>query len=58
MSPPKGSGSLVSFQSRGLTEVVRASLHYYNIEAEIDDSTDTLETVPGLGYGLAPSPFS
>ena len=32
----KGSGSLVSFQKRGLTEVIRASVHYYNTEDEID----------------------
>ena len=31
-----GSGSLVSFQQRGLTEVVRASLHYFNTTREID----------------------
>lgn len=36
VSTPKGSGSLVSFQSRGLTEVVRASVHYFNTEDEIN----------------------
>lgn len=36
VTTPRGSGSLVSFQQRGLTELVRASLHYYNTEAEID----------------------
>jgi cysteine desulfurase / selenocysteine lyase len=36
VSTSKGSGSLISFQQRGLTEVVRASVHYYNTEAEID----------------------
>ena len=36
VSVSSGSGSLVSFQQRGLTAVVRASLHYYNITEEID----------------------
>ena len=35
VSVSAGSGSLVSFQDRGLTEVVRASVHYYNTEQEI-----------------------
>ncbi|NKQ35819.1 MAG: aminotransferase class V-fold PLP-dependent enzyme [Chloroflexi bacterium] len=39
------SGSLVSFQHRGLTEVVRASLHYYNTEQEVDYFMETLQTV-------------
>lgn len=36
VSVSDGSGSLVSFQQRGLTAVVRASVHYYNTEAEVD----------------------
>jgi len=36
VSTSKGSGSLISFQDRGLTEVVRASVHYYNTESEIE----------------------
>lgn len=41
----KGSGSLVSFKARGLTEVVRASLHYYNTEQEIDHFIDVLQQI-------------
>jgi cysteine desulfurase / selenocysteine lyase len=36
VSTSRGSGSLVSFQSRGIREVVRASVHYFNTEDEID----------------------
>ena len=43
VSVPDWSGSLVSFQNRGLTEVVRASLHYYNNEQEIDYFIETLQ---------------
>ncbi len=42
VTTPCGSGSLVSFQQRGLSELVRASLHYYNTEAEIDYFVETL----------------
>jgi selenocysteine lyase/cysteine desulfurase len=45
VSTSKGSGSLVSFQQRGLTEVVRASLHYYNTDGEIDYFVDTLRKI-------------
>lgn len=40
-----GSGSLVSFVQRGLTEVVRASVHYFNTEAEVSYFKDSLEKV-------------
>lgn len=40
-----GSGSLVSFQPRGLTEVMRASVHYFNTEQEVDYFIDTLKQV-------------
>ncbi|MBU2898080.1 aminotransferase class V-fold PLP-dependent enzyme [Vibrio hepatarius] len=36
VSISKGAGSLISFSDRGLEEVVRASLHYYNTIEEID----------------------
>lgn len=42
VSTSKGSGSLISFKARGLTEVVRASLHYFNTEEEIDFFVDVL----------------
>ena len=45
VSTSKGSGSLVSFQHRGLTEVVRASVHYYNTEQEIDYFIETLQII-------------
>jgi len=45
VSTSKGSGSLVSFQNRGLKEVVRASVHYFNTEEEIDYFIDELENL-------------
>ncbi len=43
VSTSKGSGSLVSRPERGLCEVVRASLHYFNTETEIDYCIDILK---------------
>jgi len=40
-----GSGSLVSFQHRGLTQVVRASVHYYNTEQEVDYFIEALRII-------------
>ncbi len=36
VSVSTGSGSFVTFRQRNLTAVVRASIHYYNTEEEID----------------------
>lgn len=36
ISTSKGSGSMVGYSHRGLTEVARVSVHYYNTEQEID----------------------
>ena len=36
VSVSDGSGSLVSFQQRGLDQLVRASVHYFNTEEEIE----------------------
>ena len=44
VSTSGGSGNLVSFRDRGLTEVVRASVHYYNTEEEIAYFADTLKS--------------
>ncbi len=45
VSTSGGSGNLVSFRRRGIEAVVRASLHYYNTEAEIDYFNQTLRQV-------------
>ena len=44
VSTSEGSGMLVSFQQRGLSQVIRASLHYYNTEREIDYFIETLKS--------------
>jgi len=43
VSTSKGSGSLVSFEKRGLKEVVRASVHYFNTDEETAHFIDVLE---------------
>ncbi len=45
VSVSDGSGSLVSFQDRGITQVVRASVHYFNSEQEVDYFLHTLESI-------------
>ena len=45
VSVSDGSGSLVSFVQRGLTEVVRASVHYFNTESEVDYFEDSLKKI-------------
>ena len=49
VSTAKGSGSLVSFSARGLTEVVRASVHYFNTEEEIAYFIEILKTITEKG---------
>ena len=43
VSVSDGSGSLVSFQQRNIESVVRASVHYFNTEGEIDTFVDALK---------------
>lgn len=45
VSTSKGSGSLVSFRERGLKEVVRASVHYFNTLEEVDYFINSLQKV-------------
>jgi cysteine desulfurase/selenocysteine lyase len=45
VSTSEGSGSLVSFQNRGLKKVVRASVHYFNTDEEIDHFVDVLKSI-------------
>ena len=49
VSVADGSGSLVSFQQRGISEAVRASVHYFNTDAEIDYFLDSLKKVLSTG---------
>ncbi len=47
VSVSTGSGSLVLFQALGLQEVVRASVHYYNTEAEVERFAAALQQLVG-----------
>ena len=40
-----GSGQLVSFRQRGIARVVRASVHYFNTEQEIEFFIESLKEV-------------
>jgi cysteine desulfurase / selenocysteine lyase len=37
----------IDFEQRGLTAVVRASVHYYNTQAELDVLTEALRELTG-----------
>ena len=45
MSVAGYSWNLVSFQQRGLSEAVRASIHYFNTRREIDIFAATLKEI-------------
>jgi len=45
VSTSSSSGSLVSFQQRGLSIVVRASLHYYNTIEEVEYFVTVLQKI-------------
>lgn len=45
VSVAEGSGNLVSYQQRGITEAIRASVHYYNTREEIDTFISTIKKI-------------
>ena len=45
VSVSEESGNLVSYEQRNIPGVVRASLHYYNTDAEIDYFIDCLKQI-------------
>ncbi|HSH04189.1 MAG TPA: aminotransferase class V-fold PLP-dependent enzyme [Anaerolineae bacterium] len=47
VSVSSGSGSLVAFQKRGVEALVRASVHYYNTEAEVVRFGELLAEIVG-----------
>jgi len=44
VSVSDGSGSLISFEQRGIEQLVRASVHYFNTEDEIDFLVENIKT--------------
>lgn len=48
VSVSDGSGTLVSFQQRGIERVIRSSVHYFNTNQEIDIFIDALKEVLAL----------
>jgi cysteine desulfurase/selenocysteine lyase len=46
----------LDFPARGLTETVRASVHYYNTEAELDELADAIEEIARAGVASSPGP--
>ena len=45
VSVSSGSGSYVTFEKRGLTSLVRASVHYFNTTDEVDLLIDHLKDI-------------
>jgi cysteine desulfurase / selenocysteine lyase len=54
VSVSTASGTLLDMQARGLGELVRASVHYYNTSEEIDALCAALRAIGGSGRGTLP----